>query len=112
MKYKLTTYKTITGSKEIVQTLQSKNTQWVIYRDDKPKYFVDIFDLKTESNVIMNSLVLSARESICEVLKRISKKNNVNLSVRKTPRLGIKTDFKIIDLKLSPLPESWVSYSL
>jgi len=112
MKYKLTTYKTISGTKEIIELLEKTNSKWIVYRNNVPAYLVDIFDLKTESNVIMNSLVLSARKSIDDVLKRISNKNGVTLSVSKTPKLSYKLESKIVDLNLDPLPESWISYSL
>jgi hypothetical protein len=54
--YKVTTYKTLEGVKEIVST--TIPTQWVVYQKNKPKYFVDLYDLNIESNAMMNSLVL------------------------------------------------------
>ena len=57
MTYKVTTYKTLEGVKEIVST--TIPTQWVVYQKNKPKYFVDLYDLNIESNAMMNSLVMS-----------------------------------------------------
>lgn len=74
MKYKLTTYRTLTGTKDILEIPKKKSGQWIIYQNDEPTYFVDCFDFKKESNLIMNNLILSERKTIDEVIKRIRKK--------------------------------------
>lgn len=114
MKVEISTYRTFSGTKEIVEVLEKKKTQWVIYEGNTPKYFVDFFDLETESNAMMNSLVLCGKRSLDEVLELINKKNNKNLSVPIITKLGIKKKLKseIIELHLEPLPEEWLSYSL
>tara|TARA_R110001592_G_scaffold63124_3_gene193305 strand:- start:2174 stop:2518 length:345 start_codon:yes stop_codon:yes gene_type:complete len=114
MKFKLSTYRTFSGSKEVVEIPNKKNTQWVIYEDDKPKFFVDFFDLETESNAMMNSLVLCSKRPIEEILELINKRNNINLSIPIISKLGIKKRLKseIIELFLEPLPEKWLDYSL
>jgi len=114
MKFKLSTYRTFSGTKEVVEIIIKKDTQWVIYEDNKPKYFVDFFDLEKESNAMMNSLVLCSKSTIEEVLELINKRNNVNLSIPVISKLGIKKRLKseIIELFLEPLPESWLDYSL
>jgi hypothetical protein len=114
MKFKLSTYRTFSGTKEVVEIIIKKDTQWVIYEDNKPKYFVDFFDLEKESNAMMNSLVLCSKSTIEEVLELINKRNNVNLSIPVISKLGIKKSLKseIIELFLEPLPESWLDYSL
>ena len=114
MKYQATTYRTLSGKKEIVEIPKKKDTQWIVYQDNKPKFFVDFYDLEKESNAMMNSLVLCSKRSITEVLEIINKKHNINLSVPKVSRLGIKKKLKTkaIDLDLKPIPEKWLSYSL
>lgn len=114
MKFKKSTYITFSGTKHIVEVLKKKDTQWIIYQDNTPKFFVDFFDLETESNAMMNSLVLCGKRSLDEVLNLINKKNNINLSVPKISKLGLKKKIKseIIELNLQPLPEKWLSYSL
>ena len=107
MKYKLTTYRTITGTKEILEIPKKKSTQWIIYQNDEPKYFVDCFDFKTESNLIMNNLILSERKSIDEVIKKIRKKNKIKLSLPKTPIFEFEVKSEIKELELEPLPEEW-----
>ena len=114
MKFKLSSYITFSGIKYVVELMNKKDTQWVIYQDDKPKFFVDFFYFERESNVMMNSLVLCGKKSIEEVLELINDRNNVHLSVRVITKLGIKRKLnsKIIELDLQPLPEEWLDYSL
>ena len=114
MIFSATTYRTLSGTKKIIEVPQKKATQWVIYKDDKPTYFVDLYDLQTESNAMMNSLVLCAKRSMEEVLERINKKNNINLFLPRISRLGfkIKVRSELIELNLKPIPEEWLAYSL
>jgi hypothetical protein len=108
-----TTYRTLSGTKKMIEVRRKKSTQWVIYRDNNPAYFVDLFDLQIESNAMMNSLVLCAKRSMKETLKLINKKNNINLSVPKISCLNLKKKIKseLIELDLKPLPEFFLSYS-
>ena len=109
-----TTYKTLSGTKEVVESLEKKATKWVVYNDNKPAYFVDFYDLEKESNAMMNSLVLCTKRSMQEVLTLINKKNNTNLSIPKISRLGYKKviSSRKVDLNLGPIPEEWLAYSL
>ncbi|WP_428741477.1 hypothetical protein [Tenacibaculum sp.] len=109
MTFKLTTYKTLKGTKKILELKKRKKTEAVIYKDDKPSYYVNCFDLQTESNVIMNSLVLSQQRCIHEVVKEIGKKNNVNLSIQEAPFLAFEKSVEYTDMELPPLPESWLN---
>lgn len=114
MTFNITTYRTISGVTEVVEIPQKKTTQWIVYQDNLPKFYVDFFDLEKESNAMMNSLVLCAKKNIEDVLKAISIKNNVNLSIKKISRLGIKKKIKteVKEMNLEPLPEEWLDYSL
>lgn len=114
MNFRVSTYRTFSGTKEIVEILEKKQTQWVIYENNEPKFFVDFFNLDFESNVMMNSLVLCSKRSIEEVLELVNKRNNINLSIPRITKLGIKKRIKteIREIDLAPLPEKWLSYSL
>lgn len=114
MKFLATTYRTLSGKKEVIEIPNKKNTQWVIYKDNQPTYYVDFYNLEIESNAMMNSLVLCTKTSLNEVLRIINKKNKINLSIPKISRLGYKKKIKSkpVELNLSPLPEEWLSYSL
>jgi hypothetical protein len=114
MTFIATTYRTLSGTKEIIEIPNKKDTQWIIYKDNKPAYFVDFYDLEKESNAMMNSLVLCTKRSIDEVLELINKKNNINLSIPKITRLGFKKKIKSVvkELHLEPIPEKWLAYSL
>ena len=86
----------------------------MVYKDNNPAYFVDFFDLEKESNAMMNSLVLCSNKPIQEVLEVINKKHNINLSIPKITRLGLKKIVKseIREMDLAPIPEKWLSYSM
>ncbi|MDP5104670.1 MAG: hypothetical protein NWQ31_00695 [Polaribacter sp.] len=109
-----TTYRTLIGTKKRIEFPSKKSTQYVIYQDDKPKFYVDLYDLSIESNVMMNSLVLCAKKSMQEVLEIINQRNNIHLSLPIITKLGwskkLKSETKNIDLQ--PLPEKWLAYSL
>ena len=114
MNLKVNTYRTLSGIKEVIELSRKKYHQRVIYLDNKPTYFVDYYDLKVESNAMMNSLVLCTDNSLDYVLKIISKRNNINLSVPKISRIGFKKRIKSenTELDLQPIPEEWLAYSL
>ena len=107
-KYKVTTYTTFTGKKQVVETLKSKSCQWIIYQNDTPTYFVDCFDFKSESNLKMNNLILSEQKSIYQVIRKICKTHHVKLSLPKKPSCIIKSTSEIQVLALEPLPEEWL----
>lgn len=109
MKYKLTTYRTLTGTKDVLEIPKKKTGQWIIYQNDEPTYLVDCFDFKKESNLIMNNLILSERKTIDEVIKRIKKKNKVKLSLARPPIFEIEVKSEEKELELAPLPEEWIS---
>ncbi|WP_272150765.1 hypothetical protein [Tenacibaculum aiptasiae] len=108
MKFKLTTYKTIRGTKEILELKKNKATEAIIYKDDFPCFYVDCFDLLTESNVMMNNMVLCRQQKLKEVIKEISRRNKVNLSIRKAPFFSIKKKVEFRELELPPLPKVWL----
>ena len=109
MKYKLTTYKTLTGNKEILELTEDAYGQWIIYQSKKPMFHVNCFDFENESNQILNSLLLVKQQSINRILNNINKKNNINLSLEKAPLIEIKVASKIKELELEPLPLEWVN---
>ena len=109
MQFNLTTYKTLTGKKEIIEVKRERSSQAVIYKDDEPTYFVDCYDLHTEVNVLMNSLVLCQKKCIKSVVKNIGEKNNVNIYIKNTPLFTIGSTSETIELDLPPLPEEWLN---
>lgn len=109
MTFKLTTYKTLTGTKEILELTQKTRTEAIVYQNNQPAYHVDCFDLQTESNVIMNGLVLAQKRSISEVIKDIAKKNNVDLAIKEAPIFSIEKSSEMREVELPPLPENWLN---
>ena len=109
MKYKLTRYKTLIGNKEILELTEDAYGQWIVYQNKIPRFHINCFDFKNESNQILNSLLLAQQKTIKEVLGIINKKNKTNLSIEKAPLLEIKVDSTIKELNLKPLPLEWVN---
>ncbi len=114
MKVYLNTYRTFTQKKKVYELIDKKDTQWIIYQNNEPKFYVDLFDLTTESNAMMNSLVLCSKRTLDEVLEILNRKNNIKLSVPKISKFGLKkkVNSEIKELSLEPLPEKWLAYSL
>lgn len=109
MKYKLTTYKTLKGNKEILELTENTYGQWIIYQDNKPMYHVDCFDFENKSNRILNGFLLLDQQTMDQILKNINKKNNIKLSIVKAPILKKEVTSKFTELELEPLPLEWVS---
>ena len=109
MNFNLVTYKTLTGKKEVVEVIRKNETKAVVYKEGKPAFFVDCFDLQTEANVIMNLLVLCQKQSMKAVVKSIGEKNNVAISVEEAPMFSLKRTIETIALDLPPLPEKWLN---
>ena len=110
--YKLTTYRTLTGSKKILELRKKRAGQWIIYQNESPAYFVDCFDFKEESNLILNNLILSERNTIDDVLKKIKKEKKIKLSLQKPPIVEIEIKSEVKELDLQPLPEEWLHFSV
>ena len=109
MKYKVTTYKTLTGNKQILELTEDAYGQWIIYKDKQPMYHIDCFDFENESNQVLNSLLLKKQKTIQEVINTINSNNNIRLSIEKAPLLEIKIDSKIKEFDLEPIPLEWVN---
>ncbi|MFY0628737.1 MAG: hypothetical protein JXR05_00070 [Flavobacteriaceae bacterium] len=109
MKYKLTTYKTLTGNKEILELTENAYVQWIIYESKKPMFHINCFDFENESNQILNGLLLVKQQPIDQILKNINKKKNTNLSIEKAPLIEIEVASKITELNLESLPLEWVN---
>jgi len=114
MNFETNTYRTFSGVKKVVETTKKKYHQKLIYQDNKPAYFVDFYDLQTESNAMMNILVLCTGDSIDKVLRAINKRYNINLSIPVISRIGLyrKIKSESITLDLQPIPLKWLGYSL
>lgn len=109
MKLKSTKYKTLTGFKEVVELPTNKYGKFIVYQNREPKFFVDCFDFKTESNLVLNSLLLSQGKTVNEVLRKINKDTKANLSIEKRPFLVIDATSEIKDFQLEPLPLEWLN---
>lgn len=109
MKLKLTKYRTFTGIKEVVEIPDNNYGQFVVYQNKKPKFLINCFDFKHESNQILNGLLLSKGKSISEVLQNINKLKNTKLSVERAPLIEIQVATEMTEINLKPLPLEWLN---
>jgi len=109
MKYKLTKYKSIIGSKEILELSDNSYGQWIVYQNKSPKFHINCFDFKCESNQALNSLLLSKQKSIEEILESINKKENIRLSIERPNFFEVKVESEVKEIQLDSLPLEWVS---
>ena len=109
MKLKSTKYKTLTGFKEVVELPTNKYGKFIVYQNREPKFFVDCFDFKIESNLVLNSLLLSQGKTVNQVLRRINKRKNAKLSIETPPFLVLDEISEMKDFQLEPLPIEWLN---
>jgi hypothetical protein len=109
MLLKTTTYRSLTGKKEIVRIQERKDAQFIVYKNKKAAYFVDCVILKSESNRTSNNLILKQRSPIDQVLKKYIKKNEGNLTVETRPLSSIKVEAKTKKKLLKPIPLEWLN---
>ncbi|MDB5143958.1 MAG: uncharacterized protein JWQ66_2671 [Mucilaginibacter sp.] len=84
--------------------------EWIIYDNRIPKYHINIFDdKKSNSNVILSSLLTNEKETIGSIVNKINAQQHTKLSFGKGwPPIVIIKKEESIDLELPPLPEEWV----
>jgi hypothetical protein len=83
MKLYLNTYKTLSGEKKVVEIMDKKESQFIIHEHNKPLFFVDLYDLRVESNSMMNRLVLRKKRTIPDILELINKRIMFNCLFQK-----------------------------
>lgn len=81
--------------------------EWLIYDHLIPKYHVTILE-KDNSNILINSLITSKKETIESIVKKINIKQRTNLSLGRRPFLEIIKKEESVDLELTPLPVDWI----
>ena len=109
MKYKTTRYKTLMGVIEVLEFVDNDYGQWIVYQDKKPKFHINCFDFSSESNQLLNNWVLSKQRSIDQVLNIINRRNNINLTLKKTPLFVLKAESETTEISLKPLPLEWLN---
>lgn len=100
----MNTYVSIVGKREIVEFTEDLYGRWIIYENNKPIYLVDCFDFSNEANLKFNYLLLNKQKSIHQIIKKINKYKNTNLSIKRFRFFGVKTKSKATELALKPFP--------
>lgn len=108
MNCKLITYKTLLGNKKIARHEEKVSGKWIIYEDKQPTYFLDCFDLKSETGLLLNDLLFSKKKTIKQILKEVNKKYQTRLTMEKPPMIEIIKDTVIEDIRLKEFPAKWL----
>lgn len=97
------------GVTEVLEFVDNDYGQWIVYQDKKPKFHINCFDFSLESNQLLNNWVLSKQRSIDQVLNIINRRNNINLTLKKTPLFVLKAESETTEISLKPLPLEWLN---
>ncbi len=97
------------GVIEVLEFVDNDYGQWIVYQDKKPKFHINCFDFSSESNQLLNNWVLSKQRSIDQVLNIINRRNNINLTLKKTPLFVLKAESETTEISLKPLPLEWLN---
>ena len=104
MKYRVNTYKTLLDTYKVIELPSQSYGEWIIYQNKIPKYHVNLFNLKHESNRIIKEIIENQKRSIDQIIYTINKHNNLNLHLEKRKLLSIKTTSDILSMVLNPIP--------
>lgn len=89
-KYRVTTFLTLFGKKELVELPDSSYGEWVVYENGFPKYYINCFNSYSESNQIILRLLSDKAESIQSILNKINRKKGLKLYLEDIPANWIK----------------------
>ena len=106
--YKIKEYQTVYGKYDFVDLGNSSYGEWIIYKDNKPKYHVNIFREDFESDIEVKALIEKSNLCFEELLKKIGFENKIKLSLGKKPLLKLEPNSGIRELNLSPIPIEWM----
>ncbi|PTQ96776.1 hypothetical protein C8P68_104265 [Mucilaginibacter yixingensis] len=102
MLYRQTTYRSLTGSRSLIELSDFAYGEWIVYENNVPKYHVQCFDEKESSSVI--KALLTNGKTFENILDCINKQNGTRLSLKKRPIILIVKRTELIELDLKPLP--------
>ena len=110
MKYRVTTYKSFSGDRKIVELPDSTYGEWIIYEDNVPTYHIDCFREDSESDALIQNYlsIKDKNHSIERLLKQLRNTTGNKLSFRSIPFFSKKVSSEIQELDLKPIPLSWL----
>ncbi len=106
--YRQTSFYSIKGITKLIELGDQTYGEWIIYEGGLPTYHVNVFDQSFGSNVIINSLLVSKKETIESIINKINTKQATKLSLGNEPVIKIVKKSETVNLELGPLPELWI----
>lgn len=108
MKYRITTFKTLTGNLELIDLGDQAYGEWIIYEDRIPKFHVCCFRENSRSDSMINDLIESKDWTIEKILDRINEINKSKLTFGKRPKIEIEKSSELRELELESMPLEWI----
>jgi hypothetical protein len=105
--YLQVSYYSLTGVKTLIDLGDFSYGEWIIYEDGKPEYHINLHG-DNPSDILINSLFNTKKETIETILNKINRIQRVKLSLKRLPLFSLVKEEKLIELDLSPIPNHWI----
>jgi hypothetical protein len=106
-KYLQVSYYSLIGVKTLIDLGDFIYGEWIVYEDGKPKYHINLHT-ENPSDILINSLLNTKKETIETILNKINRIQRVNLSLKGLSLFNVVKEEKLIELDLGPLPNHWI----
>ena len=103
MNFRICTYLTLGGTKEVISLPDSTYGEWIVLLNELPKYYINIFDTASKSDAIVRGLIESGEMTIEKVITEIAERENISLRLQSTFN-GIKLKSKFQEITIEPMP--------
>ncbi|MEQ9220294.1 MAG: hypothetical protein RLO17_19735 [Cyclobacteriaceae bacterium] len=103
MKYRINTYLTLSGTKEVISLPNSTYGEWVVLLNELPNYHINVFDTTSKSDAIIRGLIESGEMTIENIISEIAKRENIALRLQNVIH-GIKIKSKISEIPTDKIP--------
>ena len=108
MKYRIRTYKTLTGKRDFVDLGGQSYGEWVVYEKEIPKFHISCFSENSKSDLIIKELIESSKWTIEAIIDRINESYETALTLDNRPVIKFQIASELRDLDLTPLPTKWM----
>ncbi len=108
MKYRIRTYKTLTGKRDFVDLGGQSYGEWVVYEKEIPKFHISCFSENSKSDLIIKELIESGKWTIEAIIDRINESYETALTLDNRPVIKFQIASELRDLDLTPLPTKWM----
>ena len=108
MSYRVSTYLTLSGKKELVELPDGAYGEWIVYQNQLPTYHIRCFDKQSESGKIIAELLSTGEESIESILEKMNTRRGIKLSLEGVPEPRIELKSELKELALKDFPRNWL----